>query len=55
MKEQKNYPLYEVTPVNSIRELLEIAEKEAGDKPKAHRRRPPHRRRKPKASGNTES
>lgn len=32
MKEQKNYPLYEVTPVNSIRELLEIAEKEAGDK-----------------------
>lgn len=32
MKEQKNYPLYEVTPVNSIRELLEIAEKEAADK-----------------------
>ena len=30
-------------------------EKEAGDKPKAHRRRPPHRRRKPKTPGNSES
>lgn len=28
MKEQKNYPLYEVTPVNSIRELLDMAEAE---------------------------
>jgi len=32
VKKLKNYPLYEVTPVNSIRELLEIAEKEAADK-----------------------
>ena len=32
MKELKNYPLYEVTPVHSIRELLTMAEEEAGDK-----------------------
>ena len=32
MKKQKNYPLYEVTPVHSIRELLKIAEDEAADK-----------------------
>ena len=32
MKELKNYPLYEVTPVHSIRELLKIAEDEAADK-----------------------
>ncbi len=32
MKEQKNYPLYEVTPVNSIRELLDIAESEVSEK-----------------------
>ena len=32
MKESKNYPLYEVTPVNSIRELLDIAEAEVPEK-----------------------
>lgn len=32
MKKQTNYPLYEVTPVNSIRELLDIAEAETPDK-----------------------
>ncbi len=32
MKELKNYPLYEVTPVHSVRELLTMAEEEAGDK-----------------------
>jgi len=32
MKELKNYPLYEVTPVHSVRELLTLAEEEAGDK-----------------------
>ena len=32
MKELKNYPLYEVTPVHSVRELLAMAEEEAGDK-----------------------
>ncbi|MBQ3858910.1 MAG: AMP-binding protein [Clostridia bacterium] len=32
MKELKNYPLYEVTPVHSVRELLKIAEDEAADK-----------------------
>lgn len=32
MKQQKNYPLYEVTPVNSIRELLDIALSEAAEK-----------------------
>ncbi len=32
MKENKNYPLYEVTKVNSIREILNIAQAEAADK-----------------------
>ncbi|MBQ3707103.1 MAG: AMP-binding protein [Clostridia bacterium] len=32
MKELKNYPLYEVTPVHSVRELLKIAGDEAADK-----------------------
>jgi long-chain acyl-CoA synthetase len=32
MKELKNYPPYEVTPVHSVRELLKIAEDEAADK-----------------------
>lgn len=32
MKESKNYPLYEVTPVSSVRELLDIAENEASEK-----------------------
>ncbi len=32
MKEKKNYPLYEVTPVSSVREIIDIAVKEAGDK-----------------------
>lgn len=32
MKEKKNYPLYEVTPVHSIRELLDIALSEASEK-----------------------
>ena len=30
MKKQSNYPLYEVTPFSNIKEMLYIAEKEAG-------------------------
>ena len=32
MKDLKDYPLYEVTPVHSIRELLSIALNEASEK-----------------------
>ena len=32
MRKKKNYPYYDVTPFGSIRELLEIAVREAGDK-----------------------
>lgn len=32
MKKQHNYPLYKVTPFSDIKEMLKIAEKEAGDK-----------------------
>lgn len=32
MKESKNYPLYDVAPVNSIRELLDTAESEVPEK-----------------------
>ena len=33
MKKQHNYPLYEVTPFKDFNEMLEIADREAGDTP----------------------
>ena len=32
MKKQTNYPLYEVQPFSSIKEMMELAVRDAGDK-----------------------